>query len=191
MKFGAEAALVELNREGVDMGKLGKRLVFVLLSLSLTLMGVSFAVNATATDWKSKLKAQSEVKGRLSLRLEVLTKAIETEERELALAANLKADQDKSYGARLTQLNGRVAATKKTMDKTHTDYQASQNQFSTDLKVQEKISADLAALREQIAAVEKQKSEFDTQNQQLLDLVSELEREVAELQRARELLNAK
>jgi len=173
------------------MGKLGKRLVFVLLSLSLTLMGVSFAVNATATDWKGKLKAQSEVKGKLSSRLEVLNKAIEAEETELKLAANLKADQDKSYGARLAQLNARIAATKKTMDKTHADYQASQTQFNTDLKTQEKISADLAALRDQIAAVEKQKSEFDTQNQQLLDLVSELEREVAELQRASGLLNAK
>lgn len=173
------------------MGKLGKRLVFLLLSLSLTLMGVSFAVNATATDWKAKLKAQSEVKGRLSTRLDILNKAVETEEKELALAANLKADQEKSYGARLAQLTARVTATKKTMDKTHADYQASQNQFNTDLKVQEKVSSDLAALREQIAAVEKQKSEFDAQNQQLLDLVSELEREVDELQRAGSLLKVK
>lgn len=173
------------------MSKLGRRLVFVLLSLSLTLMGVSLAVNATATDWKSKLKSQSEVKSRLDSRLEVLSNAIAAEEKELATALQLKDSQEKSYGARIGQVNLQILNIKKNLDKTHADFQASQEQFNQDLKVQEKISADLMALRAQIEAYEKQKSEFDNQNQELTDLVSQLEREVDELLRAQQLMESK
>ena len=170
------------------MSKLGRRLVFVLLSLSLTLMGVSMAVNATATDWKGKLKKQADEKARLSTELDVITKAIEAEQKELEAAKALKDSQDKSYGARIAQVSTRLQTSKNALTKTHAEYQESQTAFAADLKTQEGITQTLKNLQAQIAAIEKQKASFDTQNQELTDLVSQLEREVQALTRAGELL---
>lgn len=173
------------------MSKLGRRLVFVLLSLSLTLMGISLAVNATATDWKAKHKVQADEKARLNARLGILSGAIEAEEKELQLAQVLKASQDKSYGDRITQAKVRVQNTEGLLKKTHVDYQASQEKQTENLKMQEKLSNDLKNLRAQIAAYEKQKAEFDGQNQELTDLVSQLDREVEELVRTQQLMESK
>lgn len=172
------------------MSKLGRRLVFVLLSLSLTLMGVSMAVNATATDWKGKLKKQADEKARLSTELDVITKAIEAEQKELEAAKALKDSQDKSYGARIAQVNTRLLTSKNALTKTHAEYQESQTAFAADLKTQEGITLALKKLQAQIAAIEKQKAAFDTQNQELTDLVSQLDREVQALTRAAELLKS-
>lgn len=173
------------------MGKLGRRLVFVLLSLSLTLMGISLAVNATATNWKGKLAKQSAEKTRLTTDLDILTKAIEVEQIEIKNAQELKASQDKSYGDRIRQVNVDLQKTKTTLAKTHTDYQASQITFQNDLKIQEQVTANLQKLQAQIAALEKQKASFVTQNEELNDLVSQLEREVQELTRSETLLKSK
>jgi cell division protein FtsB len=81
--------------------------------------------------------------------------------------------------------------TKITLAKTHADYQASQVTFQNDLKVQEQVTANLKKLQAQIAALEKQKASFVTQNEELNDLVSQLEREVQELTRSETLLKSK
>lgn len=172
------------------MSKLGRRLVFVLLSLSLTLMGISMAVNATATDWKGKLKKQSDEKARLSTELDVLTKGIESEQKELETAKALKDSQDKSYGTRIAQANTRLQSAKNALTKTHNEYQAAQTAFAADLKTQEEITRNLKQLQAQIAALEKQKGSFDGQNQELIDMVSQLEREVEALNQAGTLLKA-
>lgn len=173
------------------MSKLGRRLVFVLLSLSLTLMGISLAVNATATDWRSQLKAQSEAKSVLNTRLGRLTEAIENEERELRVAEQLKDAQVKSYTIRISQVNAEIAKSRIGLEKTHKDYQASQEEFNRDLKEQERISQELVKLRNQIKSYEDQISAFDAQNQELTDMVSQLEREVQELERSRAFMEKK
>ena len=184
--------LVKTSEKGdAAMGKLGRRLVFVLLSLSLTLMGISLAVNATATNWKGKLAKQSAEKTRLTTDLDILTKAIEVEQVEIKNAQELKASQDKSYGDKIRQVSVDLQKTKITLAKTHTDYQASQIKFQNDLKVQEQVTANLKKLHAQIAALEKQKASFATQNEELNDLVSQLEREVQELSRSESILKSK
>ena len=183
--------LVKTSEKGDAMGKLGRRLVFVLLSLSLTLMGISLAVNATATNWKGKLAKQSAEKTRLTTDLDILTKAIEVEQVEIKNAQEQKASQDKSYGDRIRQVNVDLQKTKTTLAKTHTDFQAAQIKFQNDLKVQEQVTANLKKLHAQIAALEKQKSSFVTQNEELNDLVSQLEREVQELTRSESILKSK
>ena len=183
--------LVKTSEKGDAMGKLGRRLVFVLLSLSLTLMGISLAVNATATNWKGKLAKQSAEKKRFSEKLDVLTKAIEVETKELEIAKELKDAQDKSYGGRIRDVNADIQKTKAALAKTHTDYQSSQIKFENDLQVQKQVSATLKTLQDKIAAFEKQRNSFMSQNEELYDLVSQLEREVQELTRSESILKSK
>jgi chromosome segregation ATPase len=163
----------------------------VLLSLSLTLMGISLAVNATATNWKGKLAKQSAEKKRFSVRLDVLTKAIEVETKELDIAKELKDSQDKSYGGSIRDVNAVIRKTKAVLAKTHTDYQSSQIKFENDLQVQKQVSANLKTLQDTIAAFEKQRNSFVSQNEELNDLVSQLEREVQELTRSESILKSK
>lgn len=177
--------------KGDDMSKLGKRLVFLLLCLSLTLMGISLAVNATATNWKGKLAKQAATKTRLNGELQKVSQAMEVEAQELVQAKELKDSQDKSYSARINLVKVDLQKSKNALSKTHVDYQAAQKAFSDDLKIQEQTTQNLKRLQSEIAALEDQKSAFVKQNEELNDQVSQLEREVGELTRSGSLLKAK
>jgi len=172
------------------MTKLAKRLVYVLLSLSLTLMGVSMAVNATSTDWKSKLKAQSEVKSKLSAELEKLNQRIEVETKEIAEAKNLEDFHKRSYGQRIAATAAELQKARRTLEMAHAEYLESQATFKKDLSVQEETTKNLKDLESRLAALEKQKAAFDEQNAQLTEMVGELERSVSELERSASLLKS-
>jgi|GEM_PF-2877325 len=172
------------------MTKLAKRLVYVLLSLSLTLMGISMAVNATSTDWKSKLKAQSEAKTKLSSRLEFLNQRIEVETKELEEAKNLDDFHKRSYGQRIAATAAELAKTKRTLEMTHAEYLEAQSTFKKDLSLQEETTKKLKELQSRLAALEKQKAAFDEQNDQLTEMVGEMQRNVSELERSAALLKS-
>jgi chromosome segregation ATPase len=172
------------------MTKLGRRLVFVLVSLSLTLMGISMAVNATSTDWKSKLKEQSDAKGKLTSRLDMLNQRIEVEVKELEDAKSLNDFHKRSYGDRIAKTNAEVLKTKRALESVHAEYLDAQSTFKKDLIVQEETTAKLKRMQAQLAALQKQKAAFDEQNDQLTEMVGEMQRTVAELERAAELLKA-
>jgi chromosome segregation ATPase len=166
------------------MNKLAKRLVYVLLSLSLTLMGVSMAVNATSTDWKSKLKSQSEAKSKLSARLDLLTKGIEVETKELEDAKALSDFHKRNYGERIAATNAELLKTKRSLEMSHADYLEAQGTFKKDLSIQEEATKKLKELQERLAALETQKAAFDGQNDQLTEMIGEMERNVSELERS-------
>lgn len=172
------------------MTKLAKRLVYVLLSLSLTLMGVSMAVNATSTDWKSKLKTQSEAKSKLAARLDFLNQRAEVETKELADANGLSEFHKRNYGERIAATKAELANVRRTLEMTHAEYLQAQEQFKKDLSLQDETTKKLKELQAKLDALEKQKGAFDEQNDQLTEMVGEMERNVSELERSAALLKA-
>lgn len=172
------------------MTKLAKRLVYVLLCMSLTLMGVSMAVNATSTDWKSKLKAQSEAKSKLTSRLDFLNQRTEVERKELDDAKALSDFHKRNYGQRIAATAAEVAKTKRSLEMAHAEYLESQATFKKDLSIQEETTKKLKELQARLAALEAQKAAFDEQNDQLTEMVGEMQRNVSELERSAELLKA-
>ena len=172
------------------MTKLAKRLVYVLLCLSLTLMGISMAVNATSTDWKSKLKTQSEAKSKLSARLDFLNQRVEVEAKELENAKGLSEFHQRSYGERIAATKAELANVRRTLEMTHAEYLQSQETFKKDLALQDETTKKLKGLEARLAALTNQKAAFDAQNDQLTEMVGEMERNVSELERSAALLKA-
>ncbi len=159
------------------MTLVGKILVLAITAFAFLFLGISTVVFTTATNWKTARDVQKKKVDDLNADLKDATTRL------AALEADLKKAQTDNEVAKKA-LDGKVADTKTATDvmqkeitEARSELVAAQQTAKTSLDEATAYRADLATVREQKLAVEKQANDFKLQQTELNDQIRILTRE--------------